>query len=315
MVAMRRTGRPHDRPVDPARRARLVYLRRRVTAVAVPAVVTVVLLLILDGQAPGSRAARTLGTGTGDTARSAPRSAISPPGGAGGGGFSSELLQNERVHYTSYIAAGSTRHREIALTFDDGPSAFTLPILAVLERYRVKATFFEIGRQVSADPGYTAALARAGMAIGDHTQSHPPMAELSSTQQAVEIDQAAQAIRAAGAPRPLVWRPPYGSFNATTLELLRAREMIMALWTVDTSDYARPGIPRIIYTALSGARPGAIILFHDGGDDRSQTVAALPRIIQRLQQRGYRLVTVPQLLLDDPPPTDQPPPHNLSGSG
>lgn len=185
----------------------------------------------------------------------------------------------------------------------------------MLERYHVKATFFETGRQVSADPRITTRLARAGMTIGDHTQSHPPMAELSSTQQALEIDQAAQAIRAAGTPRPLVWHPPYGSFNATTLELLRAREMIMALWTVDTSDYARPGIPRIIYTALSGARPGAIILFHDGGGDRSQTVAALPRIIHRLQQRGYRLVTVPQLLRDDPPPTDQPPPYTLSRSG
>ncbi len=280
-----------------------------------PAVVAVVLLLILDGQAPGSRAARTLGTGTGDTARSAPRSAISPPGGAGGGGFSSELRQNERIlAYTSYIAAGSTRHREIALTFDDGPSPFTLPILAVLKRYRAKATFFETGRQVSTHPRFTAALARAGMTIGDHTQTHPPMAALSSGEQALQIDQAAQAIRAAGAPRPLVWRPPYGSFNATTLELLRPRAMVMTLWTVDTSDYARPGVKRIIYTALSGARPGAIILFHDGGGNRSQTVAALPRILERLRQHGYRLVTVPQLLRDDPPPPGQAPPRNLSGS-
>lgn len=215
--------------------------------------------------------------------------------------------------YTSYIALGGTRHREVALTFDDGPSPYTLPILAVLQRYRVKATFFEIGRQVSADPRITAALARAGMTIGDHTETHPPMAELSSAEQALQIDHAAQAIHAASAPAPLLWRPPYGSFNATTLKLLRAREMTMVLWTVDTSDYARPGVKRIVYTALSGARPGAIILFHDGGGNRSQTLAALPRIIQRLRQRGYRLVTVPQLLADDPPPPHQSPPHNLAG--
>lgn len=286
------------------------------TAVAgVLAAVAVVLLLIVDGQqGPAHRAAPPRQHG--GSARGAPASARpTSPAGAGSRGLAPGLRVNERIlAYTSYIAIGAPRRREIALTFDDGPGPYTLPMLAALKRYRVKATFFEIGRQVRADPRFTAALARAGMTIGDHTEAHPPMAELSSSAQALEIDQAAQAIRAAGAPRPLLWRPPYGSFNATTLELLRAREMLMALWSVDTSDYARPGVKRIVYTALSGARPGAIILFHDGGGDRSQTVAALPRIIERLQQRGYRLVTLPELLRDDPPPHGQSPPRNLSGA-
>ena len=79
----------------------------------------------------------------------------------------------------------------------------------------------------------------------------------------------------------------------------------MVLWTVDTSDYQMPGVSVIVQRALSGARPGAIILLHDAGGNRTQTVAALPQIIKRLRARGYKLVTVPKLLLDNPAPKDQ----------
>ena len=79
----------------------------------------------------------------------------------------------------------------------------------------------------------------------------------------------------------------------------------MVLWTVDTSDYREPGVAAIVHPAVSGARPGAIILMHDAGGNRSETVAALPIIIKRLRARGYKLVTVPKLLLDNPPPANQ----------
>jgi peptidoglycan/xylan/chitin deacetylase (PgdA/CDA1 family) len=228
--------------------------------------------------------------------------------------FAKELRTNRRIlSRTSYIRVGVARHRDIALTFDDGPGPFTAHILALLERVRARATFFEIGREVRAYPRITARLARAGMAIGDHTEDHPPLALLTPEEQATEIDEAASAIHSAGASTPILFRPPYGSFDSATLALLRARHMLMVLWTVDTADYAQPGIERIIYTALSGARPGAIILFHDGGGNRSQTLAALPRVIARLRQRGYRLVTVPKLLEDDPPSAKQSPPQPLAG--
>lgn len=225
-----------------------------------------------------------------------------------------QLQLNDRIlAYTSYVSLGAARRREVALTFDDGPSPWTPKILAVLHREHAVATFFEIGRNVLAYPRYTAELARAGMAIGDHTETHLPLAELSTTGQAQEIDQAAAAIRNAGAPAPLLFRPPYGSFDSQTLALLRARHMMMVLWSADTSDYLQAGVAKIRYTAISGARPGAIILFHDGGGRRSETGAALPRIISRLRARGFRLVTVWQLLHDDPPPAGQAPPRNLSG--
>jgi peptidoglycan/xylan/chitin deacetylase (PgdA/CDA1 family) len=81
--------------------------------------------------------------------------------------------------------------------------------------------------------------------------------------------------------------------------------MLMVLWTVDTNDYERPGTKAIVHAAVSGARPGAIILLHDAGGNRAETVQALPKIIKSLRSRGYKFVTVPRLLLDNPSPKDQ----------
>ena len=87
----------------------------------------------------------------------------------------------------------------------------------------------------------------------------------------------------------------------------------MVLWTTDTEDYQQPGVDAIVRNALAGARPGGIILMHDAGGDRSQTVAAIPQIVRELRRRGFRLVTVPRLILDDPPPRNQPLPDQLAG--
>jgi peptidoglycan/xylan/chitin deacetylase (PgdA/CDA1 family) len=94
---------------------------------------------------------------------------------------------------------------------------------------------------------------------------------------------------------------------------LRALHLLMVLWSADTGDFAQPGVPVIVERALAGVHPGAIILMHDAGGVRTQTIAALPAIIRGIRARGYRLVTVPQLLLDDPPPAGQTLPPNLSG--
>jgi len=219
------------------------------------------------------------------------------------------------LSYTSYVRVGAARERDVALTFDDGPGPYTPKILAVLGRMHAPATFFVIGEWARRYPQFVRAEARGGFEVGDHTETHPFMSRLPASLQRAQIVDAGDAIQQAGAPFPHLWRPPYGAFNAATLQILRALRMLVVLWTVDTSDYARPGPHRIWYTALSGARPGAIILMHDGGGNRSETVAALPRIIASLRRRGFRLVTISQLLADDPPPRDQPPPHPLSGFG
>jgi peptidoglycan/xylan/chitin deacetylase (PgdA/CDA1 family) len=125
--------------------------------------------------------------------------------------------------------------------------------------------------------------------------------------------QQAAAITREDAPFPRLFRPPFGSFNASTLSLLRGLHMLMVLWSVDTGDYRRPGTKAIVQRALAGARPGAIILLHDAGGDRSQTIAALPLVIRRLRHRHLRLVTIPRLVLDDPPPRGQALPQRLAG--
>lgn len=224
-----------------------------------------------------------------------------------------ELSVDRVLGYTSYVQLAGHRRREVALTFDDGPGRYTSEIVGVLRRMHARATFFVIGRWARAYPQLVASEVRAGCEVGDHTENHPPLALLSPTAQTAEITQAAEAIHRAGAPYPVLLRPPYGSFDQTTLQILRAERMLMVLWSADTSDYTRPGVSKIIYTAVSGAQPGAIILMHDGGGDRSETVAALPRVITRLRERGFRLVTVSQLITDDPPPINQPPSHPLSG--
>ena len=295
--------------------SRRVVLRRR-RAVAGAALVVLLalvgsfaLMAALAGSATRHRPRAPLSR----SRRAAVRAAPAAPAGGSPGPVQEDEINRRVLAYTSYIALGTAREPEVALTFDDEPGPYTPQVLSVLERMHVKATFFEIGEDVRVFSHCTAALVKAGMVIGDHTEQHPPMALLDRSQQALELDEASDQIQAAGAPQPLLFRPPYGSFDSTTLRLLRAREMVMVLWTVDTSDYQLPGVRRIVESALHGARAGAIILLHDGGGDRSETVAALPRIIDGLRARGYRLVTVPELLRDDPPPVGQPAPVNLSG--
>ena len=152
-----------------------------------------------------------------------------------------------------------------------------------------------------------------GDAVGDHTETHPMMAELSGAEQQQQILAQTQWLHKYGGPYPRLWRPPYGSYNATTLAILTSFHMLMVLWTIGTDDYLRPGVATIVHRALAGAKPGAIILMHDAGGDRTETIAALGIIVHALRKRGYRLVTIPQLILDDPPMRPQHLPTELAG--
>lgn len=209
------------------------------------------------------------------------------------------------LSYTPYVRVAGSQHREIALTFDDGPSAFTPRVLSILGSKGAGGTFFEVGLLEPYFHSFTTRIAAAGFAVGDHTESHAPMSHLSAELQRTQVLEEASLIKHYGSAFPRLFRPPYGLWNSTTLLLLRRFRMLMVLWTVDTADYQRPGTKTIVRRALAGARPGAIILMHDGGGDRSQTVAALPRIISALHARGYQLVTIPRLLLDNPAPANQ----------
>jgi peptidoglycan/xylan/chitin deacetylase (PgdA/CDA1 family) len=301
----RPSGAPEREPEDPRDGAR--YRRRRIGAALAIVVLVIVLVVVLSGSHRGGSVS-SAGTGT-HAPRAASQRAV-PPADA--------LVRGEKaidsvLGYTPFVRAGGTRGHDVALTFDDGPGPYTPGVLDVLERERVPATFFVVGQEV---PDFRAAAEReirGGFAIGDHTENHPMLAHLSQHDQYEQLFEQAARIELLGGRKPRLFRPPYGSFNATTFRLLHQMRMLMVLWSVDTDDYERPGVEVIVQRALEGAKPGAIILMHDAGGDRSQTIAALPEVIRRIRARGLHLVTVARLLANDPPPAGQPLPQNLSG--
>src|SRR5439155_11054922 len=150
------------------------------------------------------------------------------------------------------------------------------------------------GQQLDFFGPMLAAGARRGCAIGDHTQSQAPLGRLPARVQRRQLVAAARGARRYGVDDLRLFRPPYGSYNRHTLQVARALGMLMVLWTIDTGDFRRPGAGVIVKAVLSRARPGAIVLMHDGGGPRRQTAQALPIVIRRLRHRGYRLVTIPQ---------------------
>jgi peptidoglycan-N-acetylglucosamine deacetylase len=215
--------------------------------------------------------------------------------------------------YTPAVTSGGRKGHELALTFDDGPGPYTQQLVGVLNKYHVHATFFAIGEEERYFSAGTTLELRSGDVVGDHTETHPMMASLSAHDQREELVEQIARIELLDGPRPRLFRPPYGSFNATTFHLLHQLHLLMVLWSTDTDDYTLPGVQAIVQSALAGAHPGAIILMHDAGGDRSETIAALPAIIRGLRKRGLEPVTIPRLMLDDPPPPGQPLPTSLEG--
>jgi peptidoglycan-N-acetylglucosamine deacetylase len=217
------------------------------------------------------------------------------------------------LSYTPAITVGGTHGNELALTFDDGPGPYTQQLVTELNKLGVHATFFAIGKEEQYFSVGTQLELRSGDVVGDHTETHPMMASLSAHDQYEELFEQIARIELLGGPRPRLFRPPYGSFDATTFKLLHKLHLLMVLWSTDTEDYTLPGVQAIVQSALAGAHPGAIILMHDAGGDRSETVAALPAIVAGLRKRGLEPVTIPRLMLDDPPPPGQPLPTSLAG--
>jgi peptidoglycan/xylan/chitin deacetylase (PgdA/CDA1 family) len=225
-------------------------------------------------------------------------------------GLSSEATEEDRaitrvMSYTPYVSSGSRRRKEIALTFDDGPGPYTFRVLRQLRRRHVAATFFQVGQMLPVFPAAAHAV-RRGYPVGDHTLSHRPMAVLKPALQRVEVLEDAVRLKAFGNRFPRLFRPPYASFDADTISVVGSYRMLMVLWSIDSEDYTRPGTRQIVRNVVSKARPGAIVLMHDAGGPRDQTVAAIPVIVRKLRKRGYHFVTVPQMMVDAPPPRARP---------
>ncbi|GAB3414998.1 polysaccharide deacetylase family protein [Flindersiella endophytica] len=172
------------------------------------------------------------------------------------------------------------RVKVLYLTFDDGPSReWTPKVLEVLDRYDAKATFFELGRAQRAYPALARRVRAAGHTIANHSTIHRDLTMLSDGAIRWEVR---------NGPDSPCFRPPYGAINHRVRSVLRSEGVHdIVLWDIDTLDWTRPGSHRIAQTVVSHARPGNIVLMHDGGANRAQTVAALDTILRELYGQGY----------------------------
>jgi peptidoglycan/xylan/chitin deacetylase (PgdA/CDA1 family) len=181
----------------------------------------------------------------------------------------------------------------VALTFDDGPDrSFTPRVLDVLSHYQVPATFFMIGWEAAASPDLVKRVAAAGNGVGSHTWNHVDLTRQSDAGLAIQVDKTEALLSSETGWKVACIRPPQGHENPGLVRRLSQRGLTTVLWSADTRDWTLPGTDTIVRRALADLSPGAIVLMHDGGGDRRETLAALPRIIETVQAQGYRLVPI-----------------------
>jgi len=213
-----------------------------------------------------------------------------PPGPVGGPNLAGVVISNLSDIPGNVYPKGT---KVAALNFDDGPSpVYTPQILQVLTAADVPATFQIIGELGAAWPNLLAQEAADGMTLTNHTWTHTDLTRLSPAGWPGEVDRTTNLITSVTGEPVKCLRPPYGNTDASILSQLARRSLGELMWDVDPSDYLRPGTAVIVNRVLSALHPGAIIVLHDGGGDRSQTVAALPAIIGGIRAAGYTLVSV-----------------------
>lgn len=185
------------------------------------------------------------------------------------------------------------QEKMIALTFDDGPGTGTLRILNALEDVNGKGTFCMVGNRVRQYPGTVRRVARQGSEIATHSFSHPNLARISPERLRLELKDSMRAIYEIAGVRPQVLRPPYGSISDDVRRAGREMDLVIANWNIDTMDWKNRDADAIYRHIMENARDGAIVLCHD---IYPETAAAVERAIADLSARGYRLVTVSELL-------------------
>ena len=180
----------------------------------------------------------------------------------------------------------------VAITFDDGPGLHIDKLLAALEDADARATFFVLGDVSASRPAALKRIAAAGHEIGTHTWDHEALPTLTDEQVRSELTRSADVIEKITGNRPELMRPPYGSLSARVTGLLGARQWPIILWDVDPEDWKYKNADTVYKRVLSLTAPGSIVLLHD---IHATTVAAVPRILAGLADRGYTFVTVSEL--------------------
>jgi len=190
-----------------------------------------------------------------------------------------------------------TGEKMVALSFDDGPdSRFTPEVLKILESYGVKATFFVVGSQAEKKPGLALEIDRQGHELANHTWTHPQMKELDPGQLLSEVASTNLLINRLTGKQNNYFRPPRGELTPGDQADLQRLGFTIVMWAVclENSQAVTPG--QMSARVLKNIAPGEIILLHDGLLDRTKTVQALPLLLEGLKDKGYRAVTVGELL-------------------
>lgn len=189
----------------------------------------------------------------------------------------------------------TSQEKVIALTFDDGPyPEYTPPILDILKKNNIKGTFFWIGQNLKAFPELGKQVVAEGHAIGNHTWHHW-YKNMSAAVAAREIEDTTELIYKTTGVRTSLFRPPGGYLYNGVADYAKKKNYLVAMWSADSSDYSRPGVDKLVNNVMRNAKPGGMVLMHDGGGNRVNTVKALPIIINKLRQQGYKFVTVSEL--------------------
>jgi peptidoglycan/xylan/chitin deacetylase (PgdA/CDA1 family) len=210
------------------------------------------------------------------------------------GSYSHEIVSSRVIRRPT--VGHLVRPGAVALTFDDGPAlGWTPQVLKMLARHHVQATFCLIGSQAAAHPRLVRSIARAGHALCDHTWDHDlDLRRRPEAQIGLDIRRGARAItRDTHGVAPTFFRAPGGNWSPALERLARKQGMTSLKWTVDPKDWTRPGRHSILHTVYQQLRPGGVILMHDGGGNRSQTIAALRVLLHRLPRLGYHFVVPP----------------------
>ncbi|PPA69105.1 polysaccharide deacetylase family protein [Jeotgalibacillus proteolyticus] len=190
-----------------------------------------------------------------------------------------------------------TKKKVIALTFDDGPHRkYTPQVLDLLEKYEARATFFIIGENVLKNPEVVSRMYLEGHELANHTFTHPTRITIPDLQK--EIKRTNDLISSITGFNPNLFRPVEGHYTDEMVEQIGndGFKVVMWSWHQDTEDWREPGVDHIVNRVLKGTKPGDVVLFHDGGGNRKQTVAALEKILIELQRQEYEFVTISELL-------------------
>lgn len=193
----------------------------------------------------------------------------------------------------SYVGYHNAADKVAVLTFDDGPNPdYTKKIVNVLNANGVKATFFMVGTEVKKYPEIAQYVADSGNQVALHSATHSRLAGERPSRVRHEMRKGKAEIKKATGVDVTWMRPPYGSVDGTVYDAMAQYNLKIGLWSIDTKDWSRPGTNHIVSVAKKYRFPGAILLMHDGGGNRAQTLHALPRIIASYKRAGYRFVTL-----------------------